>query len=399
MPATASAVQAGRVVEPDQLPLRFFAIVGGMHSAPPERALWRELLDLALGTAKTLTAPDGRSVSASAAWAVGAAVYFRANARGVVEGFSHDMLAADCRLDPRTARSALKVLAFLRIVAFKAGPRRQQRGPRPRALHMNLGGLDWPAVRRRAKREQTEQADLLVKNSGHHARQLDGNSGHHARQLDGNSGHHARQLDGNSGHHARQQRATSERATNLAVAAAGTPVGKEGPAPDHRTEQQQQETSTTTNTTTGPPTMTGDEERREQRESRFPLSETGPETKNEGTANAREEREPRRVEGLIAAIATRSRGLHRRFDEAACREALTTGRLTVDQLQARADELQDKLTAAGTERPAGSSGSARRRGHGRYDRPDLTDEEQRIYQASGGNPWAVRRYREDEADD
>ena len=127
----------------------------------------------------------------------------------------------------------------------------------------------------------------------------------------------------------------------------------------------------------------------------------GPGTKNEGTetADAREEREHRRVEGLIAAVATRSRELHCRFDEAACREALTTGRLTVDQLQTRADELQDKLTSAGAERPAGSSGNARRRGHGRYDRPDLTDEEQRIYQASGGDPWAVRRYREDKADD
>ena len=364
MPATASAVQAGRADEPDQLPLRFFAIVGGMHASPPERALWRELLDLALGKAKTLSAPDGRSVSAAAAWAVGAAVYFRANSRGVVEGFSHDMLAADCRLDPRTARSALKVLAFLRIVAFKAGPRRQQRGPRPRALHMNLGGLDWPAVRQRAKREQAEQADLLSKNSGHHARQLDGNSGHHARQLDGNSGHHAR-----------QQRAIPERAINLAVAAS-TPEGEEAPTPDHRAEQQQQETSTTENTTREPP-----------------LSETGTK-QNKGTelADAREERELRRVEGLIAAIASRSRRLHIRFDEVACRRALAAGDLTVDQLQTRADEL----TSAEAEQPAGSGGSTKHRG--RYDRPDLTDEEQRIYQASGGDPWAVRRYREEKAD-
>ena len=388
MPATASAVQAGRADEPDQLPLRFFAIVGGMHASPPERALWRELLDLALRKAKTLSAPDGRSVSAAAAWAVGAAVYFRANSRGVVEGFSHDMLAADCRLDPRTARSALKVLAFLRIVAFKAGPRRQQRGPRPRALHMNLGGLDWPAVRQRAKREQAEQADLLSKNSGHHARQLDGNSGHHARQLDGNSGHHARQLDGNSGHHARQldgnsghharqQRAIPERATSLAVAAS-TPEGEEAPTPDHRAEQQQQETSTTENTTREPP-----------------LSETGTK-QNKGTelADAREERELRRVEGLIAAIASRSRRLHIRFDEVACRRALAAGDLTVDQLQTRTDEL----TSAEAEQPAGSGGSTKHRGRGRYDRPDLTDEEQRIYQASGGDPWAVRRYREDKAD-
>ena len=373
MPATASAVQAGRVVEPDQVPLRFFAIVGGMHSAPPERALWRELLDLALGKAKTLTAPDGRSVSAAAAWAVGAAVYFRANSRGVVEGFSHDMLAADCRLDPRTARSALKLLAFLRIVVFKAGPRRQQRGPRPRALHMNLGGLDWPAVRRRAKREHAEQADLL-----------DENSGHHARQLDGNSGHHARQLDGNSGHHARSQRATPERATSIADAAS-TPEGEEVPDPDHRAEQQQQEATGTKNTTKEPPL----------------LSETAAEPRNEGTetAEAREERgRYRRVEGLIAVIASRSRGLRRRFDEAACRRAIAAGELTVDELQTRADKLQAELTSTGAKQPAGSSGSAQRRGRGRYDRPDLTEEEQRIYEASGGDPWTVRRYREDKAD-
>ena len=416
MPATASAVQAGRVEEPDQLSLQFFAVVGGMHSAPPERALWRELLDLALGTAKTLTAPDGRAVSASVAWAVGAAVYFRANSRGVVEGFSHDVLAADCRIDPRTARSALKVLAFLRIVAFKAGPRRPQRGPRPRALHMNLGGLDWPAVRRRAKLEQTKQASLLPGNSGHHARQSEHNTGHHARQSDGNSGHHARQSehntghharqsehntghharqsDGNSGHHARQsdangghrarhsdgnsghdahqQRATAERATNLAVAA-GTPEGGKD-VPDHHAEQQQQGTTTTTNTTREPAPLT------------------------EGTEpdEAREKQWRRRVEGLIAAIASRSRGLHRPFDEADCRRALATGELTIDQLQTRADELQAELTSAEANRPAVSG--AKRRGRGRYDRPDLTDEEQRIYEASGGNPWAVERYREDKAD-
>ena len=79
MPSTASAVQADRADEPDQLPLRFFAIVGGMHSAPPERALWRELLDLALGKAKRRCQRQmADRVSASVAWAVGAAVYFRA---------------------------------------------------------------------------------------------------------------------------------------------------------------------------------------------------------------------------------------------------------------------------------------------------------------------------------
>ena len=121
------------------------------------------------------------------------------------------------------------------------------------------------------------------------------------------------------------------------------------------------------------------------------MSETDPKPK-------REEQDHRRVEGLIAAIASRSRGLHRRFDEPACRQALATGELTVDQLQTRADELQAELTSAKAEQPTGSSGSSRRRGRGRYDRADLTDEEQRIYEASGGDPWAVRRYREDKTD-
>lgn len=126
------------------------------------------------------------------------------------------------------------------------------------------------------------------------------------------------------------------------------------------------------------------------------MSETGTKPKDKGPelADAREEREHQRVEGLIAAIASRSRGLHIRFDEVACRQALASGELTVDQLQTRADEL----VSAEAEQPAGSGGSTKRRGRGRYDRPDLTGEEQRIYQASGGDPWAVQRYREDKAD-
>ena len=203
MSETAAAVLADRSDEPDQLQLRFFAVVGGMQSTAPERALWRELLDLAIGKAKTLIAPDGRAVSAATVWAVGAAVYFRANARGVVEGFSYDVLAADCRIAARTTRSALKLLAFLRIVTFKAGSERRQRGRRPRALHMNLGGLDWPAVRRRAKRARTEQAELPSDRiTGHHDHKFDdelpvtmttnsgGITGHHDHKFDRITGHH-----------------------------------------------------------------------------------------------------------------------------------------------------------------------------------------------------------------
>ena len=291
MVETAEAVQLDRADEPDQLQLRFFAVVGGMHSAPPERALWRELLDLAIGKAKTLSAPDGRVVSAAAAWAVGAAVYFRANSRGVVEGFSHDILAADCRLDPRTARSALKVLAFLRIVAFKAGPRRPQRGPRPRALHMNLGGLDWPAVRHRAKREQAEQTDLLPRNTRHGTLYLDGNTGRSARQFGGNTGRGALYLDGNTGHHARPQRAVSGRADPAAVADLSSPLARDD-------EQQQQQ---------------------------------------------RERRLGERIEGLIAAIAARARKLGMFYDENDERRRLADGEIGIVELQALADKLGERI--------------------------------------------------------
>ena len=64
-------------------------------------------------------------------------------------------------------------------------------------------------------------------------------------------------------------------------------------------------------------------------------------TKSKGIepADEREEREHQRVEGLIAAIAARSRGPHRRSDETVCREALVAGRVTVEDLQTQADEL------------------------------------------------------------
>ena len=48
-----------------------------------------------------------------------------------------------------------------------------------------------------------------------------------------------------------------------------------------------------------------------------------------------------RIEGLIAAIAARSRKVGRRFDEAATRQRIAAGRLDVNNLQALADELRN----------------------------------------------------------
>ena len=63
-----------------------------------------------------------------------------------------------------------------------------------------------------------------------------------------------------------------------------------------------------------------------------------------------EDRDARRAEGLIAAIATRSRQLDKPFDETATRAKLASGETTVQHLQVHADflkhQLADQHTAA-----------------------------------------------------
>lgn len=136
-----------------QLELRLFERVGGMHGSPPERALWRELLDLALGTIRrfeALSASSARAVSAAVVHHVGLALYFRADEAGIVQGFTATRLATDCRLERRCVVAALKVLENLRVIRRRRPSRR-----RPEELRLNCGGLDWPAVRRRAERDNT----------------------------------------------------------------------------------------------------------------------------------------------------------------------------------------------------------------------------------------------------
>lgn len=127
-----------------------------MRGVPPERALWRELLDLALGKRDTFQHGD-RPLSAAVVWAVGAAIYFRSNDAGVVgdEDFGKKTnavrLAGDCRHGERSVRAALDVLCELGIVRKKRRGRRE-----PLLWLMNLGGMDWPAVRRRVERDRAQ---------------------------------------------------------------------------------------------------------------------------------------------------------------------------------------------------------------------------------------------------
>ena len=68
---------------------------------------------------------------------------------------------------------------------------------------------------------------------------------------------------------------------------------------------------------------------------------------DDGTPVAAPPTHPGRVEGLVAVIALRSRKAKAKFDEGHCRRLLTAGKLTVHQLQERADALQGIIDRAG----------------------------------------------------
>ena len=142
---------AGEPTEPNQLALRLFARVRTFRGIPPERALWRELLELSLGRHASFKV-GRRSVSAKAVWALGAAIYFRANDAGVLpEDCGIRELSTDCRWDERTTITAAAVLREFHIIRQKRYSRRK-----PPRTCMNVGGLDWPTVRRRMHADRAQ---------------------------------------------------------------------------------------------------------------------------------------------------------------------------------------------------------------------------------------------------
>ncbi|MCY3786096.1 MAG: hypothetical protein OXG47_05135 [bacterium] len=98
-----------------------------------------------------------RPVAAAAVWSVGWTLYGRADEAGIVEGFSVPIIAADSRLGERTVRGAVALLRQWRVLKMERPSRRA-----PARWRMNLGGLDWPAVRARAERERMGPSPVMV---------------------------------------------------------------------------------------------------------------------------------------------------------------------------------------------------------------------------------------------
>ena len=168
--------------EPDQLSLRFFALIEGYKRVPPDRALWRELVNLAIGHCKSFR--DGaRTVSASTLVLVAYALYMRANSAGIIEDFSATLIATDCRIGREHSQAALRVLNRLHVFQSTRASRR-----RPASHRMNLGGLDWPAVRARVRRPSGDPGSLLEHPSGDPGSLLEHPSGDPGSPLSGDPG-------------------------------------------------------------------------------------------------------------------------------------------------------------------------------------------------------------------
>ena len=97
-----------------------------------------------------------KTISAAAVHHVGWVLYGRANSAGIIEDFSARTLAADARLDPRTVRDSINLYRQWRAIrSVRAHGRR-----RPLAHRINLGGLDWPAGRKRAAMARAERSQV-----------------------------------------------------------------------------------------------------------------------------------------------------------------------------------------------------------------------------------------------
>ena len=324
-----STVKSHSALEPEpQLLLRLMARVGPDSrpdaGPPPQRGLYREVLDLALSTAKHFVTAYGRTVSAKEVHHAACALYFRANQAGLVP-VSVARLAQDARMDRKTMARALTVCASLHI----ARPIRERRQGRVVGFALNVGGLDWPAVYARVRAmfppsattvpgasqpalgfppepvEKGPQAPSASAEKGPQAPSASAEKGPQAPSASAEKGPQAPSASAEKGPQAPYRATYVRRDVQDLAVAAGTPVPKEDPVFDHSEQQQQLQQQATT------------------------------------TA----ERQQRRIEGLLAAIAARSRDLGEPFDESAYRQRLETGAIDVEVLQKRADRLAHQLRA------------------------------------------------------
>ena len=201
------------------------ATIRNYRSVPPERALFRELLSSAVGRSIETYVVGGLKISASSIKLVAWSLFGRMNTAGILvdddgRPFSRETFARDASLSKRAVRAALGFLKQARVIAVDPAS-----GPHPEVIRINVGGLDWSAVRRRVRiliggrsnpDSTADQQPLLLYARGEAASPLNGARGEAASPHEG---------------YVRRGQ------ISVSIAAAGTPRARET---ERRQQEQQQ---------------------------------------------------------------------------------------------------------------------------------------------------------------
>ena len=140
---TTSGRPRGKLSSPHQIGLALFGRVAGLRTPPPDRALWREATELILRTVDLGSLQVSELLVQHVLWGL----YFLADAAGRVTGYTEPDLASAMHCSRRQVHNVLQIVSGIAV-------RRTRKSRRaPVEYHLNLGGLDWPAVRRRAALE------------------------------------------------------------------------------------------------------------------------------------------------------------------------------------------------------------------------------------------------------
>ena len=265
---------------PQQIHLRLFAWIDSARGRVPERALWRETIDLAILTAEaTAFVVHGRKIAAAVVHHLAWVIHSLTNSAGIAHA-SDDDLARHAHRDAKTVSRALIVLNRIHAVRSTRDSRRTKR------FHaMNLGGLSWPAIRQRARLRRTVEAAY----GGQQLPLPNYPSGGHTPPL---SGGHTPPLRG--------VRTLGVKISDP-IAVVDPPRGR-----DADQQKQQQQPNTTIN----------------------------------DNDKSHDERDKHRINGLIAYLAVSSRQRGAPFNETATRGDVLAGRTTVLDLQAQADQFR-----------------------------------------------------------
>ena len=133
-----------------------------MKACPPERGLWRTAVAAAIGDNLQFIDAGRAPYRAALVHQVAWALYGRSNRAAIIDDWSVQRLAQDCRR-PKGERGVRSALNVINRIGLAVKDRPSQR--LPWVWKLNVGGLDWPMVYNRAAGSEPEIQTTLQNRS------------------------------------------------------------------------------------------------------------------------------------------------------------------------------------------------------------------------------------------